>query len=223
MNKIFFNLPELKYKFDALEPIIDKKTMEIHYKNHHSGYVNNLNQALLKIENNKENIIIDNDIEYFLKNLHKIDNQNINLKKIIKDNGGGHFNHTLFWNVIDPNYDKLNYKNLEIIKKVIYNFDSIENLKLKIIEFGIKRFGSGWVWLVLNNKNNLEIISTPNQDNPLMYNYNINNKIYPLMGIDVWEHAYYLKYQSQRAEYLKNIFNIINWNFVNTNYLKYFN
>lgn len=188
-----FHLPALPYAHDALEPWIDKQTMEIHHGKHHQAYVDNLNKTVAGTEN--ENKALDE----ILKNVGS-------LPAAVRNNGGGHWNHTFFWDTLAPHAGGTPSGALgEAINSTFGSFDA---LKEKINAAGAGRFGSGWAWLILNN-GKLEVTSTPNQDNPLMDVAEV--KGIPLLGIDVWEHAYYLKYQNRRPEYLTNIWNVINW------------
>ena len=194
-----FELPKLKYSFDALEPNIDAKTMEIHYGKHHNGYTNNLNNAISGTE------LENSSIEEILKNLD-LDNN------AVRNNAGGFFNHNLFWEIMGPNCGGT--PSGEIAEAIDSNFDSFENFKESFKKSAATRFGSGWAWLCVQENGKLEICSTPNQDNPLMQGIcNDNSNI--LMGIDVWEHAYYLNYQNKRVEYIDAFFNILNWEEVN--------
>lgn len=190
-------LPKLPYAYDALEPYIDAKTMEIHYTKHHQTYIDKLNDAIHKPEGMKFH---DMQVEELLKKINSIPES---IRTAIRNHGGGHANHSLFWQLMTPNAKnkKFESKVADAIKK---QFGSFEEFKKKFSEAAVSRFGSGWAWLVLHNKK-LEIISTANQDSPLM-----DGKI-PLLGLDVWEHAYYLKYQNKRADYIAAFWNVINW------------
>ena len=192
-------LPKLQYSYDSLEPIIDTKTMEIHHTKHHQTYIDKLNIAL-----EKHPTLINKDVKELLKNLNLIPEE---IRTAVRNHGGGHFNHSLFWQMITPNKENKKFTG-EIAKEIEKEFGSFEEFKKKFIESGMARFGSGWTWLILENKK-LNITSTPNQDNP------ISEGKTPLLGIDLWEHAYYLKYQNKRQDYLDKIFEIINWTFVN--------
>ena len=196
-----FELPKLNYSFDALEPYIDAKTMEIHYGKHHNGYTNNLNNAISGTE------LENKSIGEILKNL---DLNNMALR----NNAGGFFNHNLFWEIMGPNCG--GNPTGEIAEAINSNFDSFENFKDTFKKSGATRFGSGWAWLCIHDDGRLEICSTPNQDNPLMPNGCGGN---PILCIDVWEHAYYLNYQNRRPDYLEAFFNLINWEEVNNKYL----
>lgn len=194
-----YTLPKLSYAYDSLEPFIDAKTMEIHYTKHHQIYIDKLNEAL-----SKHPEIADKPIEDLLKNISNVPED---IRTAIKNHGGGHVNHSFFWNLLKKE-QKAKGKILAEIEK---EFGSFEKFKEQFAASATGRFGSGWAWLVLN-KGKLEIYSTGNQDSPLM-----EGKI-PLLGLDVWEHAYYLKYQNKRAEYISAFFNIINWTQVEKNY-----
>ena len=192
-----FELPKLKYSFDALEPNIDAKTMEIHYGKHHNGYTNNLNNAISGTE------LENSSIEEILKNLD-LDNNSV------RNNAGGFFNHNLFWEIMGPNCGGT--PSGEIAEVIDSNFDSFENFKESFKKSAATRFGSGWAWLCVQENGKLEICSTPNQDNPLMP---IGCGGNPILCIDVWEHAYYLDYQNVRPNHVKAVLdNIINWDFV---------
>ena len=196
-------LPELGYSYDNLEPHIDKETMEIHHTKHHQAYVNNLNAAL-----EKHPELLDKDLKEIIAN---IDDLPEDIKTAVRNNGGGHLNHSLFWTTLSPNS---NGPVGELKDAIESTFGSFDKFKEELTKAASTRFGSGWGWLVLNDKKELEIISTANQDNPLMFNST------PLLGVDVWEHAYYLKYQNRRPEYLENWFKVINWEKVNEIYLE---
>ena len=190
-----FQLPDLNYDYAALEPFIDAKTMTIHHGKHHQGYVNKLNAALRK-----------SALQYAsLEELLVLPE----LPAAIRNNGGGHYNHSLFWNVINPK-PKLPSKTLEA--SVNSNFGNMEALETELHSKGMSVFGSGWVWLIQTPDGRLEVSITANQDNPLMSH--VENQGHPLLGIDLWEHAYYLKYQNERNTYLKQILNLIDWQFV---------
>ena len=197
-----FKLPELPYSYDALEPFIDAKTMEIHHGKHHNGYTNNLNNAISGTE------LENSSIEEILKNLD-LDNN------AVRNNAGGFFNHNLFWEIMGPNCGGT--PSGEIAEAIDSNFDSFENFKESFKKSAATRFGSGWAWLCVQENGKLEICSTPNQDNPLMP---IGCGGNPILCIDVWEHAYYLNYQNRRPDYLEAFFNIINWEEVNKKYLR---
>ena len=192
-----FELPKLNYAFDALEPNIDAKTMEIHYGKHHNGYTNNLNNIISGTDNEGKSI------EYICKSL---DLEN----KGLRNNGGGYYNHNLFWEIMGPNGG--GEPSGEISESINSNFGSFENFKDEFSKAAATRFGSGWAWLCAHPDGKLEICSTANQDNPLMPNGCGGN---PILCLDVWEHAYYLNYQNRRPDYIKAFFNVINWEEVN--------
>ena len=196
-----FELPKLNYSFDALEPHIDAKTMEIHYGKHHNGYTNNLNNAISGTE------LESKTIEEILKNLD-LDNM------ALRNNAGGYYNHNLFWEIMGPNCG--GNPSGEISEAINSNFSSFENFKEEFKKAAATRFGSGWAWLCVLGDGKLEICSTPNQDNPLMENSCGGN---PILCLDVWEHAYYLNYQNRRPDYIEAFFNVINWDEVNNKYL----
>ena len=198
-----FTLPALPYSFDALEPFIDAKTMEIHHDKHHQAYVNNLNKAL---ENYPD--LLAKSPEELLMDVSSLP---ADIKQVIINNGGGHLNHSFFWETLTKDGHKTPVNELQdAINEVFGGFDGF---KTKFSEVATKRFGSGWTWLVLNKEKNLEIYSTANQDSPIME----GNK--PILGLDVWEHAYYLKYQNRRPEYIEAFWNIINWEIVNKKFI----
>ncbi|TCC93877.1 superoxide dismutase [Pedobacter frigiditerrae] len=198
-----FELPALAYATDALEPHIDKLTMEIHHGKHHQAYVTNLNKAL---EGKPE---ASSSIEEIVKNISKF-------PAAVRNNGGGHFNHSLFWTVLGPN--KGGEPTGDLAKAINETFGSFADFKTKIQDAGATRFGSGWAWLSVGADKKLVISSTPNQDNPLMDVAEVKGT--PIFGVDVWEHAYYLKYQNQRPAYLAAIWNVVNWDAVAERYKK---
>lgn len=188
-----FTLPPLPYAYDALEPHIDKMTMTIHHDKHHQAYVDNLNKAIAGTENENKSL------DEIIKNAGAI-------SAAVRNNGGGHWNHTFFWEIMTPGGSKEPNGNLaEAINK---SFGSFDAFKEKFAQAGATRFGSGWAWLGSQN-GNLVVCSTPNQDNPLMDIAEC--KCTPILGVDVWEHAYYLKYQNKRADYLSAFWNVVNW------------
>jgi superoxide dismutase, Fe-Mn family len=191
-----YTLPALPYGFDALEPHIDAQTMEIHHDKHHAAYVTNANAALEGTE------WADRPIEAVLTSLDSIDEGK---RAAVRNNLGGHANHTLFWETLGPNGGGTPSGALG--DAVASTFGDFDTLKAQMIDAGVKRFGSGWSWLV-HDGTGLAVLSTPNQDSPILESRT------PLFGIDVWEHAYYLKYQNRRPEYLEAIWNVVNWDAV---------
>lgn len=197
-----FTLPKLNYQYDALEPHIDTKTMEIHHTLHHQTYVNKANEALSGTE------FAEKSDEWLLRNIQTLPSS---LQGAVRDHVGGHHNHSLFWEVMSENGGQLHEGKLaEDINKAFGNFDTFRELFIKA---ALTRFGSGWAWLVVNEQNELQVTSSLNQDSPLMDN------LVPILGLDVWEHAYYLKYQNRRPEYINAFFNVINWADVERRYL----
>ena len=197
-----FTLPALPYAHDALEPHIDTTTMQIHHGKHHQAYVDNLNKAIAGTPN--EN-----------KSLEELVASAGTISPAVRNNGGGHWNHTFFWESLAPNTGGT--PTGKLAETITSTFGSFDAFKEKLNNAGMTRFGSGWAWLILNN-GKLEISSTPNQDNPLMDVAEVKGT--PLLGVDVWEHAYYLKYQNRRAEYLGVFWNVVNWNKVNERFGK---
>lgn len=192
-----FTLPALPYAFDALEPHIDALTMQIHHGKHHAAYVNNLNIALAgKPEENQS-------LDEIVRNISK-------LPMAVRNNGGGHWNHSMFWTLLSPNGGQASDDLTDAIHAA---FGSVDTFKEQFNNAGATRFGSGWAWLIVNADKKLAICSTPNQDNPLMDIAEVKGT--PILGLDVWEHAYYLKYQNRRPDYIQAFWNIINWNEVN--------
>jgi Fe-Mn family superoxide dismutase len=192
-----FMLMPLGYSFDALEPFIDKQTMEIHYTKHHNAYVTKLNEAKAKITSWKFK-----NIEDVLGNLNAIPND---LKAAVRNNAGGHYNHTLFWSLLKTNTQPSE----KTLKAISENFESLENFKQQFSKAAMGTFGSGWVWLIKQD-GKLKIVSTPNQDNPLMKGI-IQDLGTPIIALDVWEHAYYLKYQNKRVDYVTAFWSVLNW------------
>jgi len=196
-----FELPALPYASDALEPHIDKETMEIHHGKHHQAYVDNLNKAIAGTD--AENLTI----EEICKNISKY-------PAAVRNNGGGHYNHSLFWTILSSNGGGA--PSGDLAAAIDAAFGSFDELKKKLQEAGATRFGSGWAWLVVDSSGKLQVTSTANQDNPLFDIAEVKGT--PILGIDVWEHAYYLKYQNKRPGYLEAIFNVIDWNAVAQRY-----
>lgn len=201
-----FTLPALPYASDALEPYIDKSTMEIHHGKHHQAYVDNLNKAIAGTENENKSL------EELVAHAGKI-------SPAVRNNGGGHWNHSFFWESMASHHSsgtggQATGKLADAIKAAFGSFDAF---KEKFAQAGMTRFGSGWAWLIVKD-GKLEITSTPNQDNPLMDVAEVKGT--PLLGVDVWEHAYYLKYQNKRADYLAAFWNVVNWDVVGKRYEK---
>lgn len=197
-----YTVPSLDYAFEALEPHIDARTMEIHHDKHHSAYVTNLNKALESAPQ-----LGDQPIEQLVANLSAVPES---IRIAVRNNGGGHVNHSFFWKLLGPG--KGGSPKGKLAAAIQAKFGSFEEFKTKFEAAAAARFGSGWAWLVVNKKKELEILSTPNQDSPLM------EGLYPVLGVDVWEHSYYLKYQNRRPEYLKAIWNVIDWDVAEKNY-----
>ena len=193
-----YTLPQLPYSYDALEPFIDARTMEVHHAKHHQAYVDKLNEAIAKHPE-----IADKPLEDLLRNLLAIPED---IRGAVKNHGGGHYNHSLFWNYMAlPSQGGDGAPLGELLKKIENAFGSFEKFKEDFTATGLGRFGSGWAWLVSDASGALKIISTANQDNP------ISEGLTPLLGLDLWEHAYYLKYQNRRAEYVAAWWNVVNW------------
>ena len=196
-----FELPSLNYSFDALEPHIDTKTMQIHHGKHHAGYTNNLNNAI------KGTDLETMSIEAILAEL------DLN-NAAVRNNGGGFFNHSLFWNIMSPNGGGI--PSGDLASAINDSFGSFDEFKSAFSKAAGTRFGSGWAWLCVHPGGKLEVCSTPNQDNPLMKGIGCGGQ--PILGLDVWEHAYYLNYQNRRPDYISGFFNVINWDFVSKLY-----
>ncbi|MDF2416712.1 superoxide dismutase [Acinetobacter beijerinckii] len=198
-----FTQAPLPYKTNALEPAIDQQTMEIHYGKHHKAYVDNLN-AQIKIYPELDKLTVE-----------QIQKQISKYNAAVRNNGGGHFNHAFFWESLAPT-NKTGKVSPKLLKQITQDFGSFEAFQEQFNQAATSRFGSGWAWLIVNPAGKLEITSTPNQDNPLMDI--ADKKGQPLLGLDVWEHAYYLKYQNRRADYTKAFWSVVNWNKVNQRY-----
>ncbi|MGB7442056.1 MAG: superoxide dismutase [Coleofasciculaceae cyanobacterium] len=199
-----FQLPTLPYDYDALEPYIDAETMRFHHDKHHAGYTNKLNAAV-----NKYPRFQTMSAEDLLRNLTNLPKD---IRKTVRNNGGGYVNHKMFWEIMSPNGGGEPTGNLAAA--INQTFGSFDEFKKQFEAAGSKCFGSGWVWLVRNNQGQLQVINTPNQDNPLLQG------MYPIMGNDVWEHAYYLKYRNQRGEYLNQWWNVVNWDEVANRFVR---
>ena len=193
-----YSLPDLPYSYDALEPFIDTQTMEIHHQKHHNAYITKLNSAL---ETSSE--WQGKDIEEIVKNLNSVPES---IRTAVRNNGGGHYNHSFFWNIMGPNAG--GEPEGDLASSINDVFGSLAEFKEEFSGAAVNRLGSGWAWLVLDPSGKLVVLSTPNQDNPLTDGFK------PLMGLDVWEHAYYLKYQNRRPEYIENWWNVVDWSAV---------
>ena len=198
-----FELPALAYATDALEPHIDKMTMEIHHGKHHQAYVDNLNKALAGTDGANQKI------EDIIKNISKY-------PMPVRNNGGGHFNHTLYWSIMSPNGGGT--PSGDLATAIDAAFGSFDEFKKKFAEAGMTRFGSGWSWLSVAADGKLQVSSTPNQDSPVMDIAEVKGT--PILGMDVWEHAYYLKYQNRRADYVAAFMNVVNWDAVSERFAK---
>lgn len=190
-----FELPQLPYAYDALEPHIDARTMEIHYTKHHNAYTTNLNAAIAGTD------LEGKTIENILINLDKSN-------AAVRNNGGGFYNHNLFWTVMSPNGGGL--PTGDLLAAIEASFGTFDEFKAKFAKAGATQFGSGWAWLTVQKGGKLEVVGTPNQDNPLMPEV-AGNSGTPILGMDVWEHAYYLNYQNRRPDYIEAFFSVINW------------
>jgi superoxide dismutase, Fe-Mn family len=199
-----YSLIDLPYAYDALEPYIDAETMHFHHDKHHAAYVNNLNAVVSKYPE-----LQAKSVEELIKNL---DDLPADIRTIVRNNGGGDLNHTMFWQIMSPQGG--GQPSGKLGQAIIAKFGTFEQFQAAFNQAATKVFGSGWVWLVLNKSKELEIITTPNQDSPFLLG------MYPIMGNDVWEHAYYLKYRNQRPEYLKQWWNVVNWKEINQRYLQ---
>jgi superoxide dismutase, Fe-Mn family len=189
-----FEVPPLPYDYNALEPYIDTQTMQLHHDKHHAAYVNNLNNAV----NNTD--FASKNVDDILRNINDVPQ---NVRAAVQNNAGGHSNHSMFWTIMKPNGG--GEPTGALASAIQQTFGSFDQFKAAFNDAGVKRFGSGWTWLVLDQSGKLSVISTANQDSPLM------NGQYPVMGNDVWEHAYYLKYQNRRPDYLAAWWNVVNW------------
>jgi superoxide dismutase, Fe-Mn family len=196
-----FKLPDLPYKHDALEPSIDARTMEIHHGKHHQGYTDKLNAAL------EGHAFADLSIEEVLRRINEVPAEK---RQAVINNGGGYANHKLFWTILSPNGG--GKPSGELAEAIDKEFGSFETFKEKFTGTAASQFGSGWGWLCVDGNGNLKVISTANQDSPLM------NGLTPILGVDVWEHAYYLHYQNRRPDYLNAFWNVVNWGQVTKNY-----
>ncbi|MFA7075687.1 MAG: superoxide dismutase [Candidatus Izemoplasmatales bacterium] len=193
-------LPDLSFKYNELEPYIDAKTMEIHHTKHHQGYITKYIDAL---KNREE--LLDKDVEYILKNIERVPE---NVRQTVINNGGGYYNHRLFWEILSPK-KSVPSKNLE--EAINRDFGSFDKFKEEFSNAAATRFGSGWAWLLVDNDKKLIVTSTANQDVPF-------EKGYPILALDVWEHAYYLNYQNRRPDYINSFWHVVNWEMVSEKY-----
>jgi len=217
-----FTLPPLPYAFDALEPHIDAKTMEIHHDRHHKAYVDNLNKAVVDFPDAGKK-----SVEELVKDLNSVPEK---IRTAVRNNGGGHYNHSLFWQMMSKSGG--GEPKGELAKAIDASFGSFSAFKDAFAKAGLGQFGSGWAWLIIDAEKKLKVISTPNQDATILPRslQNADNSLplpalrlmgsQPLLGVDVWEHAYYLKYQNKRADYIAAWWNVVNWDFVTESYLK---
>lgn len=201
-----FSLPDLPYAHSALDPHIDTRTMEIHHGKHHQAYINNLNGALEGQEG-----LANKSLEDLIGAINGLPSA---IQNAVRNNGGGHWNHSFFWKIMGANGGGTPGGDLG--DSINSAFGSFEEFKAAFVKAGATRFGSGWAWLIVNNAGSLEVCSTPNQDNPLMDIAEVKGT--PILGVDVWEHAYYLNYQNRRPDYLNAFFNVINWDAVSENF-----
>ncbi len=202
VNSMAYVLPPLTYPFDALEPNIDAKTMEIHHDKHHQAYITNANNALKDHPD-----LAAKPVDELIANLSAVPEA---IRGAVRNNAGGHANHSFFWKILGPNAGGA--PTGKLAAEIDSTFGGFEQFKEKFQAAGAGRFGSGWAWLIVNKAGKLEIVSTPNQDSPIM------DGLKPVLGVDVWEHAYYLKYQNRRPDYLKAVWAAINWEAVGKNY-----
>jgi len=203
-----FTLPELEYEYSALEPNIDAKTMEIHHTKHHAGYVAKLNAAIEGTQ------LSSQSIEELVSNIGNVD---ASIQGAVRNNGGGHANHSLFWSILSPNGGGA--PTGALASAIDSTFGSVDSFKETFNKAAATRFGSGWAWLGVKSDGGLCVCSTPNQDNPLMKGI-IECACTPVLGLDVWEHAYYLNYQNRRPDYIAAFWNVVNWDAINQNYEK---
>jgi len=197
-----FELPPLPYDYNALEPYIDEQTMHLHHDKHHQAYVTNLNNALAN-----QGQLASLSVEDLLRHINEVPD---NIRTAVRNNGGGHSNHSMFWQIMGPNAGGA--PTGDLASAINSAFGSFDAFKAAFNDAGTKRFGSGWAWLILDQSGKLQVISTANQDSPLM------DGNYPIMGNDVWEHAYYLKYQNRRPDYLAAWWNVVNWDEISRRY-----
>jgi Fe-Mn family superoxide dismutase len=196
-------LPELPYSYDALEPYVDTETMKIHHTRHHQTYINNFNALLEKYPELKEKNIVE-----LLENLDQLSQE---IQNTVRNNGGGHYNHSLFWKMMTPNASLI--PSGMLLDAINQSFESFDSFKEQFNRAALTVFGSGWTWLAIDAEHNLKIMTTPQQDPVILHGYQ------PILGLDVWEHAYYLKYQNKRPDYVAAWWNVVNWNFAEKLYV----
>lgn len=189
-----FTLPELPFEYSALDPSIDEETMRVHHDKHHATYISNLNEALQGQED-----LMNMEVGELISKLSQVPEE---IRTKVKNNGGGHYNHSLFWTLLSP---KGGQPSEDLLKKINQSFESLTNFKDQFKKAALGRFGSGWAWVIVNPDGTLEITDTPNQDSPVMEGKQV------ILGLDVWEHSYYLKYKNRRAEYIDAFWNVVNW------------
>ena len=205
MKHTLHALPHLPYAYDALEPVISREIMELHYGKHHAAYIKNVNDALEKFPE-----LFGKTAEELLRDLDAVPEE---IRTAVRNNGGGHVNHSMFWEIMKPNGG--GEPSGALAEEINGTFGSFEDFKTKFNEAGVKRFGSGWVWLIRTKEGKLDVLSTANQDNPMSDGHT------PIMGNDVWEHAYYLQYKNVRPDYLKAWWNVVNWQEVERRFLNH--
>ncbi len=198
-------LPELQYEFSALAPVIDERTMEVHYSKHHQGYIDRLNGALATLE---QPSLREADVERLLRNLNEVPSH---ARVVVRNNAGGHYNHSLFWSVIGPGEG--GSPQGKLLTAIEGTYGSLSNFQDLFESTANSRFGAGWAWAYVDLDRKLEVLSSPNQDNPI-----IQGRGTPFLGLDVWEHAYYLTYQNRRSEYVANFWSLVNWSEVSRRY-----
>eukprot|EP00298_Acanthocystis_sp_HF-20_P001850 c12314_g1_i1.p1 GENE.c12314_g1_i1~~c12314_g1_i1.p1 ORF type:complete len:241 (-),score=84.68 c12314_g1_i1:133-792(-) len=199
-----FSLPPLRYGYESLAPYVDGKTMNVHHTGHHAAYVNNLNNVVKEFNATQVTEISLESLQGQINSLPE------NIRTVVRNNGGGHYNHTFFWEIMAPPASTSSEPTGELKKAIDAAFGDVQQMKAAFNKSAAARFGSGWAWLCLDQSGNLFITSTPNQDNPLMKGI-VDKLGVPIIGLDVWEHAYYLQYQNKRADYINAFWNVVNW------------
>ncbi len=201
IKKIMFELPQLNYPYNALEPYVDEETMKIHHSKHHQAYLNKFNAALQKHPE-----LFEKNVEEILSNLEAVPED---IRTAVKNNGGGYLHHTLFWQMMKPGGSE---PSGDLLQAINDTFGSLQSFKEQFNNSALTLFGAGWTWLVKDKEGNLSILNTSNQDSP------VSRGLIPLLGLDVWEHAYYLKYQNRRPDYIEKWWNVVNWSYVEDNF-----